>query len=727
MENNKNDILMAKFNAVFRLGNIDVDPKTDQLKCADKQIEIQSMAMKVLCYFCEHSDRLITRDNLRDDVWKNTATSNHTINNHIYSLRRNLGKLDPDVKYIHTVTGGGTSGYRLSETLVHYDDTQLPNDESAELVTVTTPTVANDKKISKKTQRFGRLMFAAIVAVVCFTVLGYSQFIQTTDYKDVQQLTDLPGREQSASVAADGNFFVYANKKTKQQAWELFASSMDNPSKSVKVFNSEGNRDNFPSIAPSGQKIAFHRLKDGEEGIYVATFDRSTLKASQERRVIALEPNNLSTSISWLDETHFYYSIHEVSWAPKKIYLFDISSGLSEQVSSPALNSHGDFANTVSPDKQWMAILRADSYWDIELILYDITINRFIETGVKLSHLRLNVSFSDDSKSVYFIDSNGYLSRFDLASSVTTRISQQQYVGYWPLKIPGRNQFLLQQDWGLSSLTTEIVSVKNPVVGGDGTRQVVVNNGLAIRAIEGVNDGGFIFASVKPNRQLELWRYKEGKAYKLDEFIEKADYRYPLSLHWQQGSEQALLTVDGSCRSININTGKDSPLCPKGERLYAGTYSADLQSIYFATFDNNQSKAVKMAHTGYPIEPLPLLKNANMVRDGGKGILYYRIEPGNDIYQFDLTTQKSKKLIGRSYIANGYTTNDFVVVNDGIYFMDKPLEQSNAIYYYDFSSNKIRYLFDTPNLYPNIVLSDEQQLIYLLQSAHNDTHLLLLQ
>ena len=718
---------MAKFSAVFRVGNIDVDPKTDQLKCAEKQIEIQSMAMKVLCYFCEHSDRLVTRDNLRDDVWKNTATSNHTINNHIYSLRRNLGKLDPDVKYIHTVTGGGSSGYRLSETLVHYDARQSSNDDPAEIVPAASLVQANDKEISQITQHVSGRMLAAIVAVVCLVVLGYYPFFQTSDYQDVQQLTELPGREQSASVAANGTFIVFANKKTKQQAWELFASSMDNPSKSVKVFNNEGNRDNFPSIAPSGRKIAFHRLKDGEEGIYVATFDRSTLKAAQERRVIALKPNNLSTSISWLDETRFYYSIHEVSWAPKKIYLFDTSSGLSEQISSPALNSHGDFANTVSPDKQWMAILRADSYWDIELILYDIMANKFIETGVKLSHFRLNVSFSDDSKSVYFIDSNGYLSEFNLASSITERISQQQYVGYWPLKIPGQNQFLLQQDWGLSSLTTEIVSVNNPVVGGDGTRQVVVNNGLAIRAIEGVNDGGFIFASVKPNRQIELWRYKEGKAYKLDEFIEKAAYRYPLSLHWQQGSEQALLAVDGSCRSVNINTGKDSPLCPKGEMLYAGTYSADLQSIYFATFDNNQSKAVKMGHTGYPIESLPLLKNANMVRDGGKGILYYRIEPGNDIYQFDLATQKSKKLIDRSYIANGYTTNDFVVVNEGIYFMDKPLNQSNAIYYYDFSNNSIRYLFDTPNLYPNIVLSDDQQLIYLLQSAHNDTHLLLLQ
>lgn len=721
---------MAKFSPSFKLGKIEVDPNTDQLKCGEKLIEIQSMAMKVLCYFCHHSDRLITRDNLRDEVWKNTATSNHTINNHIYSLRRNIATLDPDVKYIHTVTGGGTSGYRLSETLTYNDKTGTlsPLDE-LEISFIEQSTEGNIElvNVSKAQTKSRIILFSALVFAICLIAIGTYQFSRPIVYKNVGLLTVQQGRELSANVSADGSFILYSNKKSQNQAWELFATKLRSPLKIVKIFDSTGNNDNFVSISPSGKKIAFHRLNYGEEGIYIAAFDRETLQASQERKLVSLSRDNLSPAISWLDEQRFFYSAKEASWAPKKIFLFDIPTGKSEQVSSPALQSDGDFANVVSPNKQWLAILRGSGYGDVDLLLYDIAAKAFVDTSVKLTHSRLNISFSDDSQSVYFIDDAGYLSQFDIHSNRATQISKDNYMGYWPLKIPGKNQFILQQDWGLSSLTTEIVRFQNPVVGGDASKETVMNNGLSIRAIEGVSNNGFIFVSVKPNHQIELWRYKDDKAYKLDQFVEKEAYRYPLSLYWHRGTDQALLAVNGSCRSININSGKDTPLCPKGELLYAGTYSADGESIYFGAFDDKQSKAVKMGSSGYPIEALPLLVNANMVQDGGKGYLYYRVDPGSDIYQFDVKENGIKKLIDRTYIANGYTTNDFVVVDGGIYFMDKPKDENNAIYYYDFTDGNVSYLFDTPNLYPNIVLSDDHKFIYLIQSSHNDTGLILVQ
>ncbi len=688
---------MAKFTPTFRLGSIDVDPNTDQLKCGNNQVEIQSMAMKVLCYFCHHSDRLITRDNLRDDVWQNSATSNHTINNHIYSLRRNIAKLDPDVKYIHTVTGGGVSGYRLSETLTYAEQTVMDasaddiDSPAIEPLTVDIPEPLEPKKLKFSNRG---IIFTVLVSMLCAAAYASYQFSQPDIYQNISLLTEQAGREQSPSISADGAFMLFSNKKSQGDSWELYASRLDSPQSSVKVFANEGNYDNFVSISPGGQRIAFHRLTYDEEGIYVAAFDKESLTASQERKLIPLSRDNLSPSISWLDEQRFFYSALEASWAPKKIFLYDITTGKSEQISSPALQSNGDFANVVSPNKQWLAILRASGYGGVELVMYDIEAKIFVNTSIKLTHSRLNISFSDDSHYVYFIDEDGYLSQFDIKSTLVSRLSKAAVMGYWPLKIPGKDQFILQQDWGLSSLMTEIVRFANPVTGGDARKDLVVNNGLSIRAIEGVDDNGFIFISVKPNHQIELWRYRDNKAYKLEQFAEKEDYRYPLSISWLAGTDQALLSVNGSCRSININSGKDAPLCPQGESLYAGTYSSDGEAIYFAVFDDKQSKAVKMGSSGYPLQAQPLMTNANMIQDAGKGYLYYRVDPGSDIFQFDVKRSDSKKLISRNYIANGYTTNDFVVVDEGIYFMDKPLNQNNAVYYYNFNDDSVRHLFD---------------------------------
>ena len=53
----------------FHLDIIRVDPLKDQLSCAGNILEIQSMAMKVLCYFASSQGQLITRDDLREHVW----------------------------------------------------------------------------------------------------------------------------------------------------------------------------------------------------------------------------------------------------------------------------------------------------------------------------------------------------------------------------------------------------------------------------------------------------------------------------------------------------------------------------------------------------------------------------------------------------------------------------------------------------------------------------------
>ena len=117
----------------------------------------------------------------------------------------------------------------------------------------------------------------------------------------------------------------------------------------------------------------------------------------------------------------------------------------------------------------------------------------------------------------------------------------------------------MKQDWGLSSLTTQIIKINNPQTGGDGARETIVKNGLSIRVIAGI-DQGLIFASIKANQQLELWKYQNGKSRKLDEFNESNEYHYPLSLNWLKGSNKVVMAINNSCRMIDITKGRDTHL-----------------------------------------------------------------------------------------------------------------------------------------------------------------------
>ena len=724
----------------FKVANVTINPATDEISFEGKTIEIKSMAMKVICYFAEHNEQVITRDSLREDVWQNSTASNHTINNHIYSLRQTLAKLDSKTKFFHTVTGS-KSGYRLIAKVSQLPQSPIfhPSDltkesaqsESYHHVINEVDNITNNQREIKNHHRLYLKVLMIIVLVSLIVTLVYFFNIPKT-YQHSSVLTTQEGREQSPAISQDGEILIYSNRTSRSSTWELYASKMQAPLQVQKVFNSEHNKDNFVSISPNKRYIAFIRYAKAAKGIYIADFNAKRLTASNAKLIIPLDATNLSPAISWLDNSQFYYSASEAASAPLRIYLYDLALDRSEQITSPPLDlfgdigNLGDFAAMVSPNKNWLAIMRSKKSAGYQLYLYDLVNKALIATKVESLEERLNISFSDDSKEIYFVDQQGYLSSYHLLEQTIEKLSSKQYLGYWPLKVPNSNQFIMQQDWGLSSLTTQIIKINNPIAGGDGTAKVIVNNNLSIRAIAGIGEDGLIFASIKPNYQVELWKYSEGKAAKLSEFNEKPEYRYPLSLHWRKGTKSALLSINKTCRMINILNGKDSPLCPDNENHYAGRFSYDGNDIYFPGFAQGNARAVKMGGTGYPVKELPELAQANLIHENSDGSFYYSKEVSFDIYYVNGETGQEHIIIDRTYINNRYSVNDFVVTEKGIYFMDRVAVTENSIFYYDFAKQDVIHVVDSKDNYPNIVVSQDEKFIYLIESVDNNTGLLLI-
>jgi len=727
---------MLDMQQPFKLGNITINPASDEISFEGNTIEIKSMAMKVICYFAAHPEQVISRDALREEVWQNSTASNHTINNHIYSLRQTLAKLDSQTKFFHTVTGS-KSGYRLIvevTSLNHVGDEKvtaelLPTEDSSnhQLNETNYNGLAKSVKQDGNKQAFYvKLLISSLVLITLLFVLSFF-FNADINYHQTKVLTSQEGREQSPAISQDGEILLYANRTSRAASWELYAMKMHAPFTVKKVFEATNFQDNFVSISPNKRYIAFMRYTKGAKGIYIADFNADRLVASNAKLIIPLSEANLSPAISWLDDGQFYYSASEAVSAPLRIYLYDLALDRSEKITTPPIDSFGDFAAMVSPNKKWLAIMRAKRNTGFNLYLYNLTNKALIQTPVESHEDRLNISFSDDSERLYFINQKGYLSSYYHETKMIKTLSSEQYIGYWPLKIPNSNKFIMQQDWGLSSLTTQIIKINNPLKGGDGASEVIVNNDLSIRSIAGIADDGLVFASIKPNYQVELWKYTQSNVKKLTEFNEKPEYRYPLSLHWKKGSDLVLLSINNSCRIIQLSDGNDSPLCPDDKSFYAGRFSADGKSIYLADSEQENSSAVKMGDSGYPLESIPQLEQANLIHENTDGSFYYSKEASFDIYYANTKTGQHDRIIERTHVNNRYSVNDFVVVEDGIYFMDRKAVTKNAIYFYDFAEKNIIHVVNSKDNYPNIVLSEDQKSIYLIESVDNNTGLLLVE
>jgi len=686
----------------FNIANITVHPKTDEMSCNGVTIEIKSMAMKMICLFASHHDEVVTRQNLRESIWHNSNASDHTINNHMYSLRQIFASFDDTTKYFHTVTGR-EGGYRLLA-------------EVSQVVSV-------ENSATKY----------KLIPLICCSLIVILLIILFTPSKPSDEkltpLTSMVGREQNANISQDGSILLYANRGNRESTWELYASRLSPSTKVLetkKIFTTQSRNENYVSISPNKTQIAFIRYPEQERGIYLADFNENTLSASNEKLIIPLKTMNLSPVISWLSDTEFFYNATEAISAPRKIFKYNLISERSEAISAPPLNTYGDFSAVVSPDKEWLAIMRSDESYGYQLFLYDLHKKILIPTKIKNNKGRLKVSFSDNSKEIYFIDQKGYLSSYLINEQRVNIISSLENPGYWPLKIPGKNQFIIQQDWGLSSLTNQIIEINNPRVGGDGRSKVIVDNGLSIRSITGATHNGLIFASITANQEVELWKYQQGKSTKLDAFNNIAHQDSFLSLHWLKGSDLAMLSINNTCHLIDINTGKDTPLCPANETVYAGRFSKDGQSIYLVGDYQNTPSVLKMGLSGYPMIPLPTISNVNSIHEGELGDFYYSKDPTFDIYHFNSKTGERNKIIERTFVIEQFSNNDFVVNKAGIYFMDRKKIKQNAIYFYDFKSKKINYIVASKDNYPHVVLSDDEQSIYLIQSYDNNSQLSLL-
>lgn len=733
---------MIDTNKPFTISKTIIYPKTDEISFDGVTIEIKSMAMKLICYFAEHHNQVISRDNLRDMVWSNSNTSDHTINNHIYSLRQIFAKLDEKTKYFHTVTGS-QSGYRLLaqvnqnllEKTINKDNEHLSKvtnieNQHSDIDKNQSSTISTPLSLKNHLKPFSIKILITLSAILLIAIIS-SVILdpRNINYEKKSPLTSMEGREQNPSISQDGTILLYANRTKRTSTWELYASRLSSSTEIIeekKVFSAKSNNDNYVSISPNNKLIAFIRYPKKERGIYLADFDELSLSSTNERLIIPLRDMNLSPAISWLNNNKFFYSATEAISAPRKIFSYDIKSNQSERITAPPLNTFGDFSVVVSPNKHWLAIMRADKNYGYDLFLYDLHKKILIPTTVNNIEERLNISFNDDSEALFFIDQQGFLSSYNINEQKSDVISSLQHPGYWPLKIPSKSQFIIQQDWGLSSLTNKIVKISNPQTGGDGTREIVVDNGLSVRAITGIDKGGLIFASIKANQKIELWKYQLGKSEKLEAFNNTPQYKSALSLDWLKGSNKALLSINNTCHLIDIDTGKDSPLCPANESLYAGRFAKNGQSIYLAGDHNNHFRSVEMGLSGYPFTPIPEMSAANSIHQGQHDDFYYSMNDSFDIYHFSSETGENKKIIERTYIIERFSNNDFIVTKSGIYFMDRKEIRQNAIYFYNFKNQKINYVIPSKDNYPHFVLSDDEKFIYLIESYDNDSKLSLI-
>jgi DNA-binding winged helix-turn-helix (wHTH) protein len=91
----------------FAFGPFTLDPSSVELHRGDKKISLRPKCFDLLVYFLEHPGRLITKDELLQNIWNDVIVSEGTINRTVTALRSALDDDADNPTYIETVSRRG--------------------------------------------------------------------------------------------------------------------------------------------------------------------------------------------------------------------------------------------------------------------------------------------------------------------------------------------------------------------------------------------------------------------------------------------------------------------------------------------------------------------------------------------------------------------------------------------------------------------------------------------
>ena len=100
--------------SAFTTGDWQVEPSSNLITRDDERTRLEPRVMHVLCVLTREPGRVVSRDDLIEEVWEGAHVSDDAVSAAIYQLRKALGDLPRSPRYVQTVP---KRGYRWLETV----------------------------------------------------------------------------------------------------------------------------------------------------------------------------------------------------------------------------------------------------------------------------------------------------------------------------------------------------------------------------------------------------------------------------------------------------------------------------------------------------------------------------------------------------------------------------------------------------------------------------------
>jgi Tol biopolymer transport system component/DNA-binding winged helix-turn-helix (wHTH) protein len=234
----------------YLVGDVAIDPACFAVTKAGRPVPLEPKAVTLLLYLVAHRDRVVTKDELTEVLWKDTFVTPNALTRLIAQLRRELGDTATEARYIQTAH---RRGYRFIAAVS--EQREDPHD-------------GRQPEACAAPRRLRGIVAAA--AVILIVALATSYIARRTHGLPVaeavrsavaEQVTDSLGFDTDPAIAPNGRFIAWSSDRTGRSeiyVRELRAHAPERP------ITTDGMENVEPAWSPDGRWLAFHsRTKRG--------------------------------------------------------------------------------------------------------------------------------------------------------------------------------------------------------------------------------------------------------------------------------------------------------------------------------------------------------------------------------------------------------------------------------------------------------------------------------
>jgi len=373
----------------IKIGEFLLDRQLSLLKKREEEVAVEPKLLELLLLFCEHPNRIISRDDILEKIWQNSIVTDNAINKMVGNLRKLLRDDPKKPQYIQTVP---KRGYRLI-CLVETLDTIYTESIVQPVATHHT----NTKQYWQYWLAFILMLVAAFTLSLLFKTENALSNIHST-----QELTRQQGQEYSALHNENGNFLVYLKRSDFGKINQFWRKNLLS-NQAYLVTTQDINIVKLISLtdatSENNAQLIFTGSKNNQCFIYRADW-------LSDKKLGRIQPILDCSTMAIRDVAYNKTSDQLIYTArknkqPNKVYRYDIKSQQHFLMAQPEPLGLGNHSIDISPDGNKLLIMRSNADLQTQLFVLHLQSNT-VTAHQSFSYFVSEAIWSHDSENILY-------------------------------------------------------------------------------------------------------------------------------------------------------------------------------------------------------------------------------------------------------------------------------------------------------------------------------------